>query len=153
MKIILAFLILILSNFKSYAYTAENMYKFCKMSQKIEYASKSEKENISYEDASLAIICDTHISSLLYSGIDNCRVYNEILKISKKTVSSQGLKQSYLALEAVKETTANGEVSLRQAITSFLNFAEKNPDMWKYRTTALKMFYLGKPFPCILQKP
>ena len=38
-------------------------------------------------------------------------------------------------------------------ITSFLNFAEKKPDMWQYNTSSLRIMFLGKPFPCILKKP
>ena len=153
MKYFFTFVCLTFLNFKSYGYTIEYMYKSCQLSQKITYASESEKKTFTDNEFITAMICDTHMASLFQSGQENCRIYNHVLKISKDNLGTNGLQQTYLALKGVKDGTSNGKVTLRQAITSFLNFAEKKPDMWQYNTSSLRIMFLGKPFPCILKKP
>ncbi len=153
MRFIFLILCLTFFSFKSYGYTIEQMYKSCKLSQKIAYASDSEKKTFTDNEFITSMICDTHMASLFQSGQENCRIYNHVLKISEDNLSTNALQQAYLTLKGVKDGTSNGEVTLRQAITSFLNFAEKKPDMWQYKTSSLRIMYLGKPFPCILKKP
>ena len=153
MRITLAFLILILFNFKSNAYTVEKMYKNCKLSEKWKYGTESERNRFSDGEFYKTLMCDISLGTLMKSGVDNCNKYNEILKSEKKNMPPAVLQQIFNVFNQTKNVTANDKISLDQVRASFLNFAQKRPDLWEYDIWSLRHFFLSKPFPCILQKP
>lgn len=133
--------IFLFNNFANASYKVENLLEYCKIAEKYSYGQDYEKMN--EEELTKANMCRSYVGALASKGSMNCAFFNLILK-------SPDNKNYYHYLKSIKHFLANGDVSINQAIASFLNYAKSNPRVWRDDVVMLTENFLGKEFPCRL---
>ena len=137
MKLLITTLTMIFISFGASAFTVEQVYKNCKPYQNngftIENLSLSQKQN--------ALACVTYLRGLIDRGVTNCYYFSQL--------------KPYITKDMIKKLSgllANGEVSNNAVITSFINYAENNPDTWKHSPSTYSKRFINDKFPCTFDK-
>lgn len=139
MKKLLFILTFVLFSFKANAfYTIERMYKDCKPLQ----SSGFNHKNIPKEAIIPTLACKFYFEGMVSAGMGVCGAL--------LALKDNGYNLKTPEFRALKEINANGTTKVFPVITSFLNFAENNANLWKDRISYHKHKFLGTKFPCKL---
>ena len=84
-----------------------------------------------------SIACSHYFLALLNSGQLNCMILNKLTSI-------KDYNRKFIA----STNATNTEVTVKQAVTSFLDWADKNEDKWNEKFEVYKTFFLHDKFPC-----
>jgi len=131
---------MIFISFGAHAFSVETLYKYCKPYQNNGFSW----DNLSKSKIQDGIICLSYFRGLGDAGYGTCdylrRVYDRGLIDIK-------------AFKTLSSLTANGKFgSVTQIITSFINFAENNPQHWKYSPYNYTNKFISEKFHCKLDK-
>lgn len=140
MKLLITTLTIIFISFGANASSnIETLYKYCKIYQNNGFKFKSTDQLVELK----SVICQSEIRMMVHLGDKNCAILQEIYKNSTDKIK----------LEVFAKMAANGrEQSISQVIMTFINFAEKNPQLWKDKVILHSKLFLGNKFPCKLKK-
>ena len=133
MKILITTLTMIFTSFSASGKNVETYYKYCKPFQTNGYSQKGLTEDNSVK----AIACIHALTPLMDVGFSNCNV----LSIYRKNDYIDDAQFEILALG-----TANNLVSTFQLITSFISYAENNPDKFKQPIGEAAGYFLKMKF-------
>ena len=119
--------------------TVENLYKRCKPFQNNGYTF----EGLTLPQKWEARICKDVLSSLALKGTASCHMLN-ILRKNQEITNKQFVRLAKL--------TANAPSIGNPVITSFLKYAENNPNDWGLRVPVITMKFLSSDFPCKIKE-
>lgn len=141
MKLLITTLAMIFISFGANAKenTIGQLYKDCKIFQNNGF----ELTGLDQVGIFRSTICATRFNTMLFEGQYLCIALNALYL---KNVDPNVL--SYIA----KLRANTGVEDANQAIMTFINFAEKNPDKWNTDYQLLRDLYLGDKFPCNYKK-
>ena len=124
----------------------ETLYDYCSIYKNNNFKLKGLKTL----DASKSLVCLNKIFGYVESGFSVCKNYNYYYS---QLVKEKVLKNSDQELiELFASTTANALTKPKQAILSFLNWVEKNPDKFDRFPLEFTSDYLSAVFPCEIKK-
>ena len=135
MRLITLIAIYISFSFNAHAMTVEDTQKYCNS-----YASSGFQMQ-SVDD----LLCANTIKTIMDMGYLNCIGLRKIIK--EKGEEGWGLDELG-TLYAILITYANGKISIEDGVSSFLNWASKNPSLGKTNVVEHAYLYLSQPFPC-----
>lgn len=117
----------------------EQYYKFCKpyVANGLSTKGMTEDQVIEF------LICNNVLVVLMKRGDMNCKLLNGL----RKQGDINDKQFSFLSM-----LTANEYVSPNPLITSFVTFAENNPDKWNKTLVGSTFDFLNRKFPCKLDK-
>ena len=139
MKLLLIFLTIVLFSFKVNALKIEKIYNMCKPFQSKGFS----RESLTAFESDNAGNCISYLKGLADLGYTNCIALEAILKEGKDNLSLGAL--------VVLKSRANAEPKTYGAlITSFINFAEENADLWDNFASIHVDKFLTNKFPCEL---
>lgn len=136
MKKILFLLILFVFPFEVYANNIEQLYKLCKTYQQNGFKIRSNKHSYQLNN----VFCVSHFTAWVRAGKTQCDYLN--------VLQSQYPNTDQEIFEFLSTMTANKKVTISQAVTSFLNWAENNSNEWEKPPVVFKHKFLHKKFPC-----
>ena len=142
MKLLIITLTIIFINsgvFAKNSGTIEDYYKFCKPYQVNGFSSKG----LSNEQSNMSLICNNGLVTLMKKGILNC----DILNYARKDDSIDDKQFNLLST-----MIGNGFVKANPLITSFIKYAENNPEHWSKDITFATYHFLSRISPCKLHK-
>ena len=140
MKLLITTLTMIFISFGAHAFNVETLYKYCKPYQNNGFSW----DNLSKSKIQDGIICISYFRGLGEAGYGTCDYF--------RRVYDRGLID-IKAFKTLSSLTANEKFgSVTQIITSFINFAENNPQHWKYSPYNYTNKYISEKFPCKLDK-
>ena len=151
MKLIITTLTMVFIGFGANAGNIANvnidkLYDFCSIFKKNNFDFK----NLNSIDRAKSTVCASTLSAFVNYGYGVCvrnkYVYNLHIQKKKLTNDNKSL------ITVLTQTSANNYVSTKQAILSFLNFAEKNPNSFDKYPHSFTPMFLGEVFPCELDK-
>ena len=141
MKLIITTLTMFFISFGASAMSVEELYKDCKPLQNNGFAFETLKRN----QMEAALACTAYLNGLADRGYVNCRHLKALNKNKNILFDKKNL-------EVISSITANAKFSNNPLITSFINFAENNPQKWKFAPYNYASQFIGKMFPCKLDK-
>ena len=141
MKKLLLILTFVLFSFSASANdgTVEDYYKFCKPYQ----ANGFSPEGLTSIQKTKSLLCHNSLVNLMKRGQLNCVILNKLRK-NNEINDDQFLRLSSLI--------ANEFVRPNPLITTFLNYAENNPDHWEAHISESTFYFLNKKYPCKYKK-
>ena len=145
MKLLITTLIFMFISFVSKAEVLKvsDLYDYCSLYKNNNFKLKGLKLLDSYN----ALICRVKIESYIESGYQSCLTLNDIHKIiDKKT--NMNFKIEERLIKILSDTVGNDLVTTKQGVLSFLNGAEKNPNLFKSYPLRYTADYLSSIFPC-----
>jgi len=140
MKLLITTLAMIFMSFGAQAYKIEKIYKFCKPYQTAGF--KADSLNISEKE--YASVCLAYLKGITDLGFLNCLTLSAINK--NVTIPSN-------VTGALYRNTNKEPPTYAALITSFINFAENNTNLWEDFVTLHADKFLGNKFPCDLKNP
>jgi hypothetical protein len=139
MKLLISTLTIIFISFGANAFNVEDLYKKCKPLQNSGFTL----DNLNLTQKSNAVHCATFIRAILSMGARNCVMLQEAYKRTTDVIT----------VRTLADLLANDfNISLNAAVTSFVIFAENNTQYWKYGPTNYVNKFIGKNYPCKLDK-
>ena len=119
--------------------TIGQLYKDCKIFQNNGF----ELTGLDQVGIFRSTICATRFNTMLFEGQYLCIALNVLYK--------KNIDQN--ALNSIAKMRANSGVkNIAQAVMTFINFAEKNPEKWDSDYQLYRDLYLGIKFPCNYKK-
>ena len=141
MKLLITTLTIIFVSFGvNGAQNIEALYKYCKIYQNNGFQFKK----LDRVNMLKATICRVEIRAMVQEGDANCQwIKNMYQKTNDKFLWG-----------VFAENRANGRTqTTNQVIMAFINFTEKNPELWNESTIFHSSKFLSKKFPCNYKKP
>ena len=147
MKIILFLTTLLFINFevKAKDFSVEQMYEYCSIWKNNGFNIGNLDELNQFK----ATVCMAYIGGISDKGWSNCVSLNISIDTYQKQYNTNEVGKRYN--KVIKLFVANIRISAKQAVLSFINYAEKNPNQFKYSAVSESYNYLGKIFPCKLK--
>lgn len=144
MKLIIIIFGLIFINFSATAAEPpiSKMYEFCNIYKNNNFKILGLDEVKQLK----AVICYQQLEAFKNVGSHNCYMLNAMILDYRKQIKTTNSFEIYNKNIAL--FFANGDISVKQAVLSFINFAEKNPNLFEKNPSEYKFQYLGKVFPC-----
>ena len=141
MKLLITTLTMIFISFGASAKvnTIGELYKDCKIYQNNGF----ELTGLDQVGIFRSTKCAIRFNTMLFEGQYLCIALNALYK--------QNIDQNALNLIA-KMRANSGVKNIDQAIMTFINFAEKNPEKWDSDYQLYRDLYLGEKFPCNYKK-
>ena len=140
MKLLITLLTMIFISFGVKAMEIERLYKMCKPYQTNGFSS----DTLSRVQQEYASICIAYLKGVVDIGFVNCLTLHGITKSIEIPSSVIGVLQK----NANKEPSTYASL-----ITSFINFAENNTNLWDKFVSAHTPKFLGNKFPCNYKNP
>jgi hypothetical protein len=141
---------MIFISFGASAYKGDinTMYKSCSVFKKNNFQYKG----LNDMDLFSVVLCESVMQSYAQIGYNNCENLHIANEAAKNNLKEDHWKTKVF-LDGLAENTANANVNTTQAILSFLNYAEKNPNLFNKLIIFQRSEFLSKVFPCDLNKP
>jgi len=142
MKLLTTTLTIILFSFGANAAKVGTLYNYCSKLK----SNNFEFNSLNKADAVFAGICVGNISAIINAGVNSCNIYRFIYDQYKKENRLSDEVENVISTGV--KMLANSDMTNKQGILSFLNWAEKNPNKFDEFTFQNAYVFLGEPFPC-----
>ena len=149
MKLIIITLTMIFISFGAKAYNSdiESMYGWCTTFKNNNFKYKG----LNSDDLMVSLVCETAMQSYSQLGASTCENIQIANKAAQMNTKDDHWKVKVF-LNGLEKDSANAPVSLKQTVLSFSNYAEKNPNDFGKRIYQKREEFLGKIFPCDIEK-
>jgi len=141
MKLLFTVLTMIFISFGAKAISVNNLSETCS-----QYKSNGFSiDNMNVSQINKAMNCLSIIISYKSTGVNNCEHFKIVEDVAK---NKKGEANIIGMVNYLRKIMGNHDVSSTEAIRSFMNFADKNPQLGNKMAYHYREEFLGKPFPC-----